>query len=530
MKISWRETLIIGGISLICYFLLGVYIDFYRGYLPGDALARLVSAWLVSNGTEFSVSSIGFIWPPLPVLLLIPLAAIPVLFSSWMAIVIVSSLSMSIACVLLAKIAALCGISVRWRWLIVLAFAINPLMLVFGSNGMSEAVLIAATMAAFYWLLSFWQTERNTHLIFAAAFFGLLPLIRYEFALVSAWSGLLILFLSWEKRRQFSNEKFGQFLEGRLLAYSSLALYPMFLWVIANQFIMGNALYFLTDERNARSLAEVTNVITNPVLTTQGIFGFTFGTWFWVFPLEVLASLILIVIGWRTKKNFLIGLGLMPLLIPFLHFYWKNIPLLRYLVMVIPFGVVLSLVVIYLITPIKANLKLGKPLINFVFVALILVSNYMTLVQINTYGYESFEKATWSALVGASGGSDSEILQAIDVGEVLERNIPKGSRILMDTYGYGFAIFLGAKKHDIFMDFTDPNYPEALVNPQAYVDYVLVPKPIISIYETRGSLYAVNKAQPDLYEKGAAWAETVDILPQTHQGWKLYKVNKTPSP
>jgi hypothetical protein len=530
MKISWRETLIIACISFLCYFLLGAYIDLYRGYIPGDSLSRLVSAWLVFHGTEVKFSSIGFIWPPLPVIVLIPLTLISSLFANWLAVVVVSALAMSIACVLLAQIAALLGIPTWWRWLIVLAFATNPLMIVFGANGMSEAILIAATMAAFYWLFSFWLTNRNTHLIFAAGLFGLLPLIRYEFALVSAWSGLLILLLSWEKRSLFSREKFSQFLEGRLLAYSSLAIYPIFLWTIANWFIMGNPLYFLTDERNARSLAEVTNVITNPILTTQGLFGYTFGIWFLTFPLEMLASVLLFVLGWRKKSIFLVSLGVTPLLIPALHFYWKNIPLLRYLVMVIPLGVLLSLVIIYLVAPAISRFKLGKPLLNFVFVALILLSNFMTLNQLQTYQYQSFEKATWLALTGDIGGKDSDILQASAIGAELVKVIPPGSRVLMDTYGYGFAIFLGAQKHDIFMDFTDPDYNEALVTPQAYVDYILIPKPIISIYETRGSLYAINKFQPTLYDKGAPWAETVDILPETHEGWKLIKVKRIQTP
>jgi len=71
------------------------------------------------------------------------------------------------------------------------------------------------------------------------------------------------------------------------------------------------------------------------------------------------------------------------------------------------------------------------------------------------------------------------------------------------------------------MDFTDPNYEEALKNPPAYVDYLILPRP-----EQRGALYSINIAHKKLYSEGASWAEWLDVLPTTDLGWKLYKVKR----
>jgi len=384
---------------------------------------------------------------------------------------------------------------------------------------------MAVLLIASFWLVRFWQTGRNTHLIISAGFFGLLPLIRYEFALLSAWSGLLILFLSWEKRQQFTQEKFAQFLEGILLAYSSLVIYPIFLWVIANWFIMGSPIYFLSNNRSATNLAEFQLSDFGIVTTPINSFNITFGAWLWSYPLELIASMVLILLAWRRKSLFLVGLGLMPIIIPALQFLLlvrrSNVPLLRYFVMVIPLGVFISLVVVYIISMAGKRIRWVNAAVMVVLVLLMAGSNAMSYYQLENYPYQTFDGATWRAITGKGDARDPQVVQAYDIGKLLISVIPPGSRVLMDTYGYGFAVLLGANDHSIFMDFTDPDYDAALLNPQGYADYILVPSP----YQ-RGDFYAVNLYQKSLYKEGAPWAEQVNILPETIDGWKLYKVKK----
>jgi hypothetical protein len=525
VQISRSENVIIGIFLFVCYIAGGAYIDLYRGYLPGDAISRLVNAWLVSHGTVSKLSSIGFVWPPIPTLLLIPLAQIPSLFQNRMAIVVVSALSMVIACLVIGQIANICRISTGWRRVIVLLFAFNPLVIVFAINGMGEAILMAATLIAVYWLIRFWQTGRNTHMIFSAAFFGILPLIRYEFALITAWSGLLILLLSWEKRHQFTREKFGQFLEGTLLAYSSLVIYPLFLWGIASWFIMGNPLYFLVNNRSTGNLAEFQltgfGVITTPLNSLRIIFD----AWFWTFPIELIASTVLILFGWRKKSNFLVGFGLMPLIIPALQFFLlvqrANVPLLRYFVMVVPFGFLVAMVFLYVFPESIKRVRWGRISVTIIILALLLFSNVMSALQLNSYPYETFGKLTWQALIGKEEVREEKVDQAYNLGKLLVKTVPAGSKILVDTFGAGYAVLLGANTHDIFMDFTDPNYDVALLHPQAYVDFILIPEPYGD-----NNLNAINLAQPTLYGKGSSWVELVNILADTSDKWKLYRIIK----
>ena len=145
----------------------------------------------------------------------------------------------------------------------------------------------------------------------------------------------------------------------------------------------------------------------------------------------------------------------------------------------------------------------------------------MSLIQLISFPYQTTEGSTWQGLIGQGTYLNKQFEEAYDIGKLLVKTIPTGSKILMDTYGHGYAILLGADTHNIFMDYTDPNYDAALLNPQGYVDYILVPAPIQS-----DAYYTVNLVQKSLYAKGASWAELVNTLPATDEGWKLFKIKK----
>jgi hypothetical protein len=413
-----------------------------------------------------------------------------------------------------------------WRWLTVFLFAVNPLMLIFAINGMSEAISVAMLVAGCYWLVRFWQTDGNSHLIMAAGFFGLLPLIRYELALVTAMSGLVLLVLCWQKRANFTEVQFRDFLEGRLLAYSSLAIYPSFLWSVSSWFVMGNPLYFLFNERSAVSLADIQisafkDLATGPWQS----FRLVFGVWSAAYLVGTIACIVALVIAWRRRVSFLAMLVLMALTLPILQFFLlmqrANVPLLRYFILAVPFGLVVAIAVIgYWLTEIKPAAR-QKTLAFAGLSALMLVSNVGTGALLVGYPYQTIESETWRALTSTAQVENPNFEEAYAIGQLLPKVIPSGSRVLIDTYEFGYAIMLGTGSHSLYMDFTDPNYDAAVINPSGYVDYVIVPRTV-----DRGIYYSINFQHKKLHDEGASWAELMDVLPQTNQEWKLYKVKR----
>lgn len=526
-----RGWLLAGLLLFLFYLCLGAYLAMVRGYLPYDALARLVSAYLVFYGQEMKLATIGFVWPPIPTLLILPLAVFRPLVRNWLAVVIVSAASMAFAALQIDQIARLCGLKRMWRWLVVLLFAINPVMVVFGANGMSEAVLIAATLSGCYWLVRFWKSDRNMDLLITAVHFSILPLIRYEAAVLTAAAGGLILLQTWAQgQRRMSLPDFRDYLEGRLLGYGGLAVYPLFLWAVASWFIMGSPLYFLFNERSALSLAEdQLSSYSGMVTSWVSAFGATFGVWTWLFPVGVIASAAAIYLAIREKKPFLAGFGLTPFILPLVQWVLlmrsATVPLLRYFVMAVPLGIVTGLAVYSALQPLTQKKPRWGFTIPLGFVLLIAASNLASAYTLKTYQYQNIESATWEALTTRNEIPNQDVNDGLAVGRVLAEAIPSGTRVLVDTYQFGFAVVLGADRPKMFFDFTDSHYDAAVLNPPAYVDYVLVPKA-----EGRGALYSVNRYHPDLHASGAAWAEEVDILPDTNLNWKLYRVKSLPNP
>ena len=524
-----QEDLLIFLILFILYLGLGFYLTQVRQFLPGDAMARMVSAWLVFQGTEQKLATIGFVWPPIPTLLILPLTLIPQLVRTWLAPVFVSATSMAVAGVAVNQIARQCKLQKAWRYIILVLFATNPLILSFGANGMSEAVLLAFTLVGFFWLIRFWESDRNTHLILSGLFIGFLALIRYEVILIAIAVGLIIFAQSWVRHGHLSIIDLRNFLEGRLLAYASLVVYPLFLWMLVNWQIMGSPIFFINNPQSALNVAE-TQISSYIDTRFFGAMALGFRLWIESFPLGIVIAIAAMLYGGWRKSAFIISLGLIQLITPIfqglLISQSATVPLVRYYIISIPLALVAFFAAWHDFSSLEtiparyaSLLKVG---ILATIVVIFIMSNISTNHVLLSSPNQTIENPTW---VGLSTRDpipythDKQPSEGLKVGRVIPQIVPEGSRILLDTYAGGYAVILGSGNPKLFLDFTDPNYREAVLRPWEYADYVL-----IASNDTEARLSAVNQAHPDLHSLGATWAILVDELPVTIYDWRLYKI------
>jgi hypothetical protein len=521
------ESVSVGGIAFLAYLAGGYYLSQVLHYLPHDGLARMVSAFLVLNGTEVKLATIGFVWPPLPTLVLIPFAAVRYLVDSWLALVICSALFMGISAMLLNRLCAKFEMPLVFRLLFSLIYVTNPMTIVFGANGMSEAVLSAFLLASVYWLVRYWQSGRHLHMIMAAFFLGMLPLIRYEMLLFTAASGVLVIIQTYAARHAKDKIPFRDLLEGNLLAYGAMVVYPVFLWMVANWEIMGSPLYFLRNDRSAISVSG--KEITGAGLDTNFVpaMEWCFRAWIELFPLVFVACILALVIGVWKRSPFLFAMGGIALITPVFLGYslyrGSVIPLLRYFIVEVPLGIVVALIAWRVLYP-----NLQKKRASYIFLgglaAVGLLSNISTVNLFSTYKVVSVEMLSWVGFTQPDKLDRSGFMQFEDgytIGKFLPNIIPPGKRILMDTYAGGYAVILASGNNKMFLDYTDPDFEAAAREPWKYADYVLVP----SVY-TEGDLNYINLKQRTLYTLGATWAEPVKGLPETSYGWKLFKIIK----
>ena len=111
--------------------------------LDGDAASRVANAGYVLISRDPHLSAMGFVWNPLPSLVEVPM----LLFERWwpelrtrvLAGVLQSALFMAAAALIVRGIALDRGVAAGWRRVTVAAFALQPMIIVYGASGMSEA-------------------------------------------------------------------------------------------------------------------------------------------------------------------------------------------------------------------------------------------------------------------------------------------------------------------------------------------------------------------------------------------------------
>ena len=114
--------------------------------LGGDGVSRVEIADRMLFSRDPHLAAIGFVWSPLPVVALLPLVALkpiwPFLVTGALAGNIVSAIFMAGAVVQMLGLLGDLAVGRRMRWALTVAFALQPMIILYAANAMSEAPLI----------------------------------------------------------------------------------------------------------------------------------------------------------------------------------------------------------------------------------------------------------------------------------------------------------------------------------------------------------------------------------------------------
>src|SRR6266404_792232 len=153
-RIRWRlnEPLLLFVFVAAIYFAAACYLALVANVVYGDAWSRVENASRILYSRDPHLAAIGFIWSPLPVVALLPLVPLKALWPQLTTLAlaggIVSSLCMAGATVQLRGLLADAGLTRPFVWTLTAAFALNPLIFMYGANGMSEAMLLLFILSA----------------------------------------------------------------------------------------------------------------------------------------------------------------------------------------------------------------------------------------------------------------------------------------------------------------------------------------------------------------------------------------------
>jgi hypothetical protein len=208
-----------------------------------DGLAAVAHAYDVfHSGPNANLAMIGFVQPPLPALLQLPVVLlVPSLATSGIAANLLGAICAGASAALLLGLAADCGLSRGWRWPLVAIFALHPFVLGPAACGAPMALLTTLLLGA-SWAMLRWAREESLRDLIVASFVLSGALItRYEsvFIVVGA-----MIYLGWRTWRDDGSwDKF----EGTMITFALPIGYVAGIWIIANWAIMGDPWYFARE-------------------------------------------------------------------------------------------------------------------------------------------------------------------------------------------------------------------------------------------------------------------------------------------
>ncbi len=243
---------------------LGLYLsvasllDFKYFVFPGDANARMANGFYVVYSNDAHWASIGFLWNPLQSILdIFPLLfkdLWPALATNDFAASLVSGLCMVGAVHQVRAALREWGVRPGPRLIITAIFALNPMIVFYSGNGMSEALYLFTLVATCRYLARWLRTDDVRSLAYAATALGLCYLTRIEAVSPAVFAGVVVFAITFRRAGGVRKERA---LAG--LTDAAVFLLPFVTsfvgWAAAGYAITGQAFGQLTSEYGTAQIA-----------------------------------------------------------------------------------------------------------------------------------------------------------------------------------------------------------------------------------------------------------------------------------
>jgi hypothetical protein len=536
---------------LAIYVAAGYWLQVRNGLIMGDTLSRVAATQAVLFSRDPHLAALGFVFPPLVGVVQI----LPVYFDPWIpwlverafAGTLMSAPFMAGAAVQIFKMGTDRGVSQGFIWVITALFALNPMIIFYGSNGMSEAPFIFFITWAVRRLL-LWMVDDDAHHLIVAGGIALTLsyLTRYDGLACVVAAGSLV-FATTYRRARSSPRLQRAVLDALIIAGPGLLAFLG--WAITSWLITGEALAQFTSQYGNTAILEQSGqtapnfldglgfagscvLLLAPALVPLAVWAI-FLRWRWptrqliIVPLVVFgAALVFQAVSYATGSTF-----------PFLRFYIVAIPLSACLAMLaIPDGKFVS--------PIRRGRYAPPPpqpparQSSWPAYLPVALATVLTIPVVTwTMGQPNYapQEFALGAVLAPQPDNVSELKareHRIARTFATERriaafldslNLPDGS-VITDTV-YGFAILAATVRPRVFVIPSDSDFTELLNEPEVNRIRYLLAVPTTG----RGTSDALNLRYPTLYNTGSDVATLEMEFLNDGDGqpnWRLYRVNE----
>lgn len=253
-----RLVAIIFATSSFGYAAVGYWLCVHHGFILGDTLSRVAAAQTVLFSRDPHVAAIGFVFTPLTALMELPTVALspiwPIITDRALSGVLMSAIFMGGAAAQVFAVGSERGLPRRFTFAVTALFALNPMIIFYGSNGMSEAPYIFFTCWAVRRIIRWIRDDDVHHLVTAGIALGFAYLTRYDAVGPIAATWILVAAVTYA-RAQSGPRLRRALLDGLLVAFPGFAAFAG--WASISWLITGQGFaQFSSQYGNASILAQ----------------------------------------------------------------------------------------------------------------------------------------------------------------------------------------------------------------------------------------------------------------------------------
>lgn len=520
-----KEARIVFILSFSLNLVLAYLLSFVWHIGNSDALARTANAFYVLYSREPHLAAVGFVWPPLPSLLQLPLLPITkelgwVTFSGN----IISALFGAGCLVIMTKLLAKLKFPALVRWVLVGLLQFHPYTWYLFSAGMAEPIFLFFVLTTLSGMMDLPRTMRSWVIVglsLCAAVY-----VRYEALAMVVGVALAVIVHLWKQSTDWKEKT-----EGWLISILLPAVYGVIIWVFINWSLMGDPLYFLRSVFSASNAPDVAKVagLTHPYYLAWGnlVEAIKVGVMrsFQQCPAyPVMTALALVSIIWHRNRK---GFGLFIVMVSITSFTILQVYMgslanwMRYWFYAAPFALVMAGII-------RENLEHKWRLPFYLLLITLFIAGTPLSLQAIRDPQAGGDEQRLSALILApeeepnlreNDGYWAYTNDAPIIAEAVDRFSENGM-ILVDASS-GFSVIMAVENPQRLVISNDTDYFQILANPIDTVGYMLVLDP-----ETQGTINTINLTYPTLFENGARWATLVwDSGEQTINHWRIYEVH-----
>lgn len=534
----WRPsdaTAVLVGAALL-YLVVGLVLVLHYDAVMEDALSRVSAAQAVVASREPKLAAIGFVWTPLPALDFLPFiwlkAVWPDLVRVGLLAVVQSALAMGFAVRVLLQILADLEVGRRTRLALTAAFALQPIIIFYGANGMTEALMIAVLLVAVRRTMLWSRDGRWQHLVLVGGALAVGYLVRYEVIAVGVAATVLVAGTVAVRERGRPQRWRAVGADAVLVGLPVLATFLA--WAAVSWVVVGSPFDQLTSEYgNAALVSAGRPVSPDPTFVPL--------QWTVLAPLLLPVLVAALVRAWRSRDPRVLAplllLGAVPLFELLAYTAGSLFGFLRYQIVVVP---LLAVLVGLLVAParLRGPQALASPgaegrtrrsswLAVAAVAALLpgIVTSAATIMTRPDLAQQEYGRLRPIAmgLVGHQAATTTNGAWAPDrdvADELDAMSLPDGS-VLVDS-AMGFAVLAASEHPKRFVTTSDSDFEAALETPPNNgIRYLL-------ICERPAVLDAVQRRwSADLAAGSVPWASLVERFPErTEDGtkWSLWQV------